>query len=129
MYDDTGRISRTVPEPEWDEFDNALVDAWENWQAGVHSCGHHESEQLDPDALFVAGYTVCAACQALQAAQEKQSTVDKPERKKGRNPDFPRRWQVNRRSRAEAQQAAVDRATRKTPQQRMDEAVARLDQQ
>jgi hypothetical protein len=118
-----------VSEPEWDEFDNALVDEWEDWRAGVHSCGHHESEQTDPDAVFVAGYTVCAACQALQAAQEKQATTDKPQREKGRNPDFPRRWQVNRRSRTQLARKVAEAATRKSPQQLMDEAVARLDQQ
>ena len=127
-YDEQGRISHTVPEPEWDELDNALVDALENWQAGVHTCGHHESEQLDPDAVFVAGYTVCKACQALQAAQEKQAKTDKPEREAGHNPDFPRRWRIRTASRAQVSREAAERAARKTPQQRMDEAIAQLEQ-
>lgn len=29
---------------------------------GIHKCGHHETEQADPDAVFVAGYSVCKAC-------------------------------------------------------------------
>lgn len=128
IYDDTGRTLSTVPEPEWDEFDNALVDALENWQAGVHSCGHHESEQADPDAVFVAGYTVCKACEALQAAQEKQAKTDEPERKRGHNPDFARWWRLLVKSRAQLQQEAAERAGWKSPQERMNEAIARLEQ-
>lgn len=122
-YDDQGRVIHTQPEPEWDELDNALLDALLNWQAGLHTCGHHESEQLDPDAAFAAGFTVCKACEALQQAQLKQAALDKPDIKAGRNPDFPRRWQVALRSRADM----VAASARKTPQQLMDEALAKLD--
>ena len=126
LYDNTGRITHTQPEAEWNELDHALIDELANWQSGVHSCGHNEDEQHDPDAVFVAGYSVCKACEALQAAQEKQAKIDAPERKKGRNPDFPRRWTVRLRSRVQLQREAAERAGRKTPQQMMDEAVAKL---
>ena len=126
-YDEHNRLLSSVAEPEWDEFDNALLDELLNWQAGVHSCGHHESEQLDPDAIFAAGYTTCKACVALQAAQVKQAEADKPAIKAGKNPDYPRRWQVMLKSRAEMSQQAAERADRKTPQQLMNEAVAGLD--
>lgn len=128
VYDDAGRILHTEPEPEWGELDNALVDALENWQAGVHTCGHHESEQLDPDAVFVASYTVCKACATLQAAQEKQAKADEPERKRGRNPDFARWWRLLVKSRAQLIQEAAERAGRKSPQEQMNEAVAKLNQ-
>ena len=90
-------------------------------------CGHHESEQADPDLVHVAGYTVCKACEALQKAQEKQAEIDKPERKRGRNPDYARWWRILTKSRAQLQREAVEKAGRKSPQQLMNEAVARLD--
>ena len=127
LYDDQGRLVSSSADPEWDEFDNALLDELLNWQAGVHSCGHHESEQLDPDAVFAAGYTVCKACEALQRAQVAQAETDKPAVKAGKNPDFPRRWTVLLKSRAELGRVAAEQADRKSPQQLMNEAVSKLD--
>lgn len=127
-YDDQGRISHTEPEPEWDEWDTALVDELLNWQAGVHTCGHHESEQPDADHLYVASWTACKACAALQAAQEKQSKEDEPARKQGRNPDYPRRWRVDLTSRADLERQATERATRKSPLQQMQEALEKLEE-
>lgn len=126
-YDPAGRVSHTTPEPEWSEFDQVLIDELLNWQAGVHNCGHHESEQLDPETVFVGGYTICKACEALQRAQEEQAQLDKPARQAGRNPDYPRWWRVWRRTRTELQRRAVERAGRKSPQQMMNEALAKLD--
>ena len=128
VYDAQGRVAWTEPEPEWDEWDQALLDAWLDWQAGVHTCGHHESEQLNPDAEFVASFTTCKACVALQRKQESQATADKPELKKGRNPDYPRRWRVDLRSRAQLAAELAAASTQKSPMQRMYEAVAALDQ-
>lgn len=121
-----GRVTHTTVDPEWDEWDQALIDALLNWQAGVHRCGHHETEQADPDTVFVAGYSVCKACEALQQAQRRQAEQDKPRIKDGQNPDYSRRWSIFRKSRAALEQAAAERVERKTAQQRMDEAVARL---
>lgn len=125
-YDDAGRISHTTTEPEWDTLDQALIDELLNWQAGVHRCGHHESEFTD-DAVFQGVYTVCPACAAMQAAQEAQAKKDQAELKAGRNPDYSRWWRSLRRSRAQMAQEAAQQADRKSPQQRMNEAVARLE--
>lgn len=118
-YDAAGRVAHTRPEPEWDEWDQALVDAWLNWQAGLHTCGHHESETADPGVAFVASFTECRACAALQAAQESRAKVDEPALKAGRNPDYPRRWRVD----AVPVAAAVRDPDWKSPQQRMLEAM------
>ena len=126
-YDDQGRIAYTEPDPEWDEWDAALVDEWLNWTAGVHTCGHHETEQPGPDARFVASYTICKACQALQREQEKQEKADKPSRELGHNPDYARRWRVDLKTYAELAQQAADQQTRKSPMQQMQEALAALD--
>lgn len=126
-YDDHGRIIHTRPEPEWDEWDQVLVDELQNWQSDVHSCGHHRSEQRDPDTQFVATFTVCQACAVLQDKQREQARQDEPERKKGGNPDFPRWWTVDRRSRTAAARQAAAQTEQKTPLQRMQEAVAALD--
>lgn len=79
--------------------------------------------------MFVATYSTCKACTALQAAQERQAKTDEPARKAGRNPDFPRRWRIDVKSRTEMAQAATRAATAKTPQQRMWDAIAKLDQE
>lgn len=92
-YDSDGRLVSTRPEPEWDEWDEAILDAWSDWQSGYYGCGHHVTESA-PDMEHEAGFAVCRACQTLQAAQEKQATADKHAIAKGRNPDFPRRWGV-----------------------------------
>lgn len=126
MYDEQGRIISTTPEPEWDEWDTVLVDCLLNWQSGVHRCGHHEDEQADPDVVFVAEFTVCKACEALQRRQEAQAQVDKPAIKAGKNPDYPRWWRLRARSKAQAASEAARSLERKSPQQLMDEAVARL---
>ena len=60
--------------------------------------------------------------------QESQATADKPELKKGRNPDYPRRWRVDLRSRAQLAAELAAASTQKSPMQRMQEAVAALDQ-
>ena len=122
QYDDDGRIVRTTPEPEWDDFDVALVDALRNWEAGLFSCGHHRSES-DPELVHEVGYRVCRVCDALQEAQEKQKGSDKAELDAGRNPDFPRRWWAAPMTRAEAEKRAAERVRKKTPQQLMDEAL------
>lgn len=130
IYDEGGRLTGTRSEPEWDEWDNALIDALENWNAGVHSCGHHESEQDSPGAVFVAGYTACKACEALQAAQETQRAADAPAIKNGKNPDFPRRWRVRLTTAAEylaeAKAKAEARAHRKSPEELMAEVLAKV---
>lgn len=127
-YSEDGRVEWTEPEPEWDEWDTALVDELLNWQAGLHTCGHHETDTADRGNLYVAGYTICRACEALQRAQEKQSETDKPARKAGRNPDYPRRWRVRRTTAEQVAREAAEQAQRKTPQQLMDEAVAQLEE-
>lgn len=88
------------------------MDALDRWNAGVHACGHHESEQDDPETVFVAGYSVCRACEALQEAQKQQRVTDAPAIKAGENPDYPRWWRLRRTTRAEyrAEQAAKAKA-------------------
>lgn len=100
-YDDMGRMVEARPEPEWDDWDCALVDEWRTWQAGVHRCGHHFSEQDDPDTAWQAGFTVCKACATIQSAQEQQHKADKPLLDMGHNPDHARKWFVQRLSIAE----------------------------
>lgn len=122
-YDEQGRLTHTQPEPELDEWDQALVDEWLNWQAGVHTCGHHEDAV---GAAYQASFTVCKACQALQKAQEQQSKQDEPARKAGQNPDYPRKWRVDLLSREELEQRT--RQDSRSPLQKMQDAVAKLDQ-
>lgn len=117
------------PEPEWDAWDTALVDALQEWNAGLHSCGHHQSEQDDPETVFVAGFTVCRACEALQAAQKKQHAADAPAIKDGHNPDYPRRWRLRRTTKAEYRAEIAAKATtvpKKTGQELMDQVKAAL---
>ena len=128
-YDEQGRLTHTQPEPEWDEWDQALVDELALWQTGIHqACGHHETALADPDVIPVAGYSVCKACQALQAAQQQQARTDKPAREAGKNPDYPRRWSIYLRSRTQAEEEAARRAEQKSPMQVMQEKLAELDQ-
>lgn len=112
-----------MPQPEWDEWDQALVDEWLNWQAGVHTCGHHEDAQ---GAAYTASFTVCKACQALQLAQEQQSKQDEPARKAGQNPDYSRRWRIDLLSREELEQR--NQKATSSPLQQMRDAIAKLDQ-
>lgn len=86
-YDDDGRLTYTVAEPEWDEYERALVDAYLDWKADLHSCGHPLTETLmeagKPPARYQAGFTVCAACVALSNAQRAQEKKDAPVEKGG----------------------------------------------
>ena len=125
-YDEDGRLDTTVSEPEWDDFDVALIDELRNWQAGLYSCGHHQSQSA-AGLVHQPGYTVCKSCEALQKAQEKQKGLDKAELDQGRNPDFARRWFVRVMSMAQAMTEAKARARKRTPQELMDEAVRKMD--
>ncbi len=127
-YDDAGRITHTTTEPEWDTLDQALIDELLNWQAGVHKCGHHETENTNRDLVHVASFTVCKACQALQRAQDQQAQLDKPAIKAGRNPDYARRWVVQAMSRAQAAADAAARALRKDGAELLAEAHKRAKQ-
>ena len=88
-----GQIATTTPEPEWGELDIALLDALTAWEAGLYSCGHHRDESAQ-GMVHQPGYHECKACKALGEAQTKQHKRDEPDRKAGRNPDYPRRWFV-----------------------------------
>lgn len=117
------------PEPEWDEWDVALIDALADWKTGLHSCGHHENDLADPEAVFVPGFTVCRACESLQDAQKKQRTADADALKRGENPDFPRRWRVRRTTRAEYRAEQAAKAAARAGKKSVDELMAQVRQQ
>jgi hypothetical protein len=77
------------------------VDAYLDWKADLHSCGHPLSEALlDRDktpAKYQAGFTVCGACLALAHAQQAQAKRDAPvEKSGGFIAHIARLWQVFR---------------------------------
>ncbi len=71
---------------------------------------------------------MCKACESLQRAQEEQAKHDKAAREAGKNPDYARVWQVDSRSVTELTEQAKKTASEKTPLQRMQDAVAALDE-
>lgn len=86
-YGGDGRLAYTSTEPEWDDYERALVDAYLDWKADLHSCGHPLTETLleagKPAPRYQAGFTVCAACLALSNAQQAQAKKDAPVEKAG----------------------------------------------
>lgn len=83
----------TTREPEWDEVDRILLDAYLNWKADLHTCGRPLSESLhdpdsdEPDPDYQVGVETCRACMALDRHHVEQSKSDKKLRDAGRNPD------------------------------------------
>lgn len=67
-YDDQGRVSHTVQTraPEWDDHNRAVVSAYLDYKAELHTCGRPLSESLHlegkPDPDYVVGELVCTAC-------------------------------------------------------------------
>lgn len=83
----------TTREPEWDDIDRALIDAYLTWKADLHTCGRPLSESLhdpdsdEPDPDYQVGTETCRACMALDRWHADQAKNDEPLRKAGRNPD------------------------------------------
>lgn len=79
MYDDGGRVVRTVTRGGWTEEDRALVMAYRRYQATLCRCGepkerawHWDNEgwyEVDPDEDFL----TCHACTALARAENPEA--------------------------------------------------------
>lgn len=73
-YGDDGRIDYTETESPWDPFQLALVDALEDWEADLHTCGRPMSESLRltgrDDPIYVVGRKICVACKELDREQK-----------------------------------------------------------
>lgn len=115
-YDDQNRVAYTQPESEWaDPYEAAILDAYRDWRANLHTCGHPLTEVLQgaDDLLdeddFVGGYQVCLACMALERDRSQTAKGDEGERERGRNPESWRLWRVDRRPDAESIFAAQHR--------------------
>jgi hypothetical protein len=62
-------------EPEWDDHNRAVVSAYLDYQAELHTCGRPLSESLhvagQPDPEYVIGELTCVACRKSAAYVEK----------------------------------------------------------
>lgn len=93
FYDDEGRVAETVTsvEPEWDEFDRAMIDAYLDYRSDLHTCGRPLSESLKdddkPDPQYQVGYEVCRACAAFDKFSAEQAKKDKDLHEAGRHPE------------------------------------------
>ena len=113
----------TTREPEWDETDRAMIDAYQDWRADLHSCGRPLSESLHdpdsdkPDPDYQVAIETCRACMALDkaAAARANSASDKALREAGRNPDSWREVSVFPLSELPPDVQAAIRATRTRP--------------
>ena len=81
----------TWTESVWDEYERALVDAWQDWRNSLHKCGRPRSESFrmdgkdDPTYGFIKWE--CAACEALEREQARlQGKVHKDDQEAGVNP-------------------------------------------
>ena len=80
----------------FDDHDLALVDAYKDWLADLHTCGRPMSESLrvedrdDPD--YVVGTRICTACMALEQARAGRARADETDRENGLNPDV---WRLD----------------------------------
>lgn len=79
VYDDQGRLSASWTDPLFDDYDRALVDAYKDHLADLHTCGRPMSESLRvigrPDPEYRRAVRECVACEALErsrAAQHKR---------------------------------------------------------
>lgn len=90
-YDDKGRLKSSWTDPDYDEYDRALVDVYKDWLADLHTCGRPMSESLrvndrdDPD--YVVGTRICTACMELEITRAQRAKSDEAMREKGINPD------------------------------------------
>ncbi|GAA1436292.1 hypothetical protein GCM10009616_35720 [Microlunatus lacustris] len=98
-YDADGRLvgAITTREPEWDEIDRALIDAYLNWKGDLHVCGRplteslHDEDSDEPDPDYQVAVETCRACMALDKDRARRTEADKTLRDAGRNPDS---WRV-----------------------------------
>lgn len=80
-------------EPEWDEIDRAMFDAYLDWRADLHTCGRPLSESLydpdsdDPDPDYKVGVEICRACRALDKDHADRAKDDAALREAGRTPE------------------------------------------
>lgn len=75
----------------WDEYERALVDAYQDWRNGMHKCGRPLTESLrvpghEPPQYGFIKYE-CAACEATEREQARlQKAVTKADQDAGVNP-------------------------------------------
>jgi hypothetical protein len=71
----------------WDAHERALVDAYQDWRADLHSCGRPLSESLRvrgrEDPKYVVGTQVCVACLALERHRHTRAEADEKAGRKG----------------------------------------------
>lgn len=83
----------------WDEYERALVDAYQDWRNSLHKCGRPRSESFrtegqDPPVYGFLKWE-CAACEALEREQARlHNSTTKSDRDAGVNPDAWRELEV-----------------------------------
>ena len=94
----------TVPETEYDAWEQAIQAAYDDWVAGLcPDCGQPLTESLwdanaDHHPTYLAGFTECRACEVLEITVNRQAQADQKQTERN---NFPvptrhRRWAVTR---------------------------------
>lgn len=90
-YDDSGRLVSSVTESVWDEYERALVDAYQDYRADLHTCGRPMSESLRvagrPDPEYVVGTSICVGCMALDQKRAARQKADEKAHERGEHPE------------------------------------------
>lgn len=124
--------SVTVRESEWSDIDRMLIRALLAYRADLHSCGHPLSETALPlpaGEKWVAQYTICRACDAMEKAQEKQRKADKPALDQGKHPEAARAWFVAHMTPEQIKALQQQHADRERATAERAQALARFQQQ
>lgn len=81
----------TTREPEYDDTDRAMFDAYHDIKADVHTCGRPLSESLKdpdvPDPDYQVSVEVCRACMAYDKFRAEHAKSDDDLRTQGRHPE------------------------------------------
>lgn len=110
-YDDQGRVSSSWVESGWDDYERALLRAYQSWKADqCPGCDRPLSESLRvagrPDPEYVVGTYVCCGCLELDAHRANRAKADEKSHEDGRHPDLARRDTVYTRAEARALEKA-----------------------
>lgn len=91
MYDDTGRLLYSEPEPEFDQFDREHFEALFNLRADTCSCGGLLSETTGEPHGYDINHITCWRCHSLATRQDELAvSVEKNKAKdKYGNPIIP----------------------------------------
>lgn len=80
----------TTREPEFDDIDRSMFDAWLDYRADLHTCGQPLSESLKdpdkPDPDYQVAVEECRACKAYAAFRAEHAEADEALRAKGMDP-------------------------------------------